>query len=136
MGIGKLLSELLNKINIRPAEFADKIGVPRSTISSIINRDNNKIDIEILFKICDELSISTDEFLGYKKIDRILINKEEEKIIAAYRLCYCKEVIQRALGIIPEAQGYNADIDSEIANEFIASRNFTRTLAEKNINIK
>lgn len=102
MGIGTSLRELLNKRNIRPAEFADKIGVPRSTINSIINRDNNKIDIEILFKMCDELHISTDEFLGYKRIEGILISKEEEKVITAYRACYCKEVIQRALGIIPK----------------------------------
>lgn len=62
MGIGAKLSELLKIKNSNPNELADKIGVSASTIYSIIKRDNTKVDISILAKICKELNVKMEIF--------------------------------------------------------------------------
>lgn len=62
MGIGQVLSELLSKKNTNAKALADEIGVTPSTIYSIIKRDNSKVDIDILIKICNALDVSVEYF--------------------------------------------------------------------------
>lgn len=76
MGIGAKLSELLKNKNSNPNELADSIGVSASTIYSIIKRDNMKVDISILAKICKELNVKMEvfyqEYISDNKIDENL----------------------------------------------------------------
>ena len=62
MGIGKTLSDILAEKNRNPNELADKIGESPSTIYSIIRRDNMKVDIAVLAKICFELGVDMERF--------------------------------------------------------------------------
>lgn len=62
MGIGKTLSNILEEKNSNPNELAEKIGISPSTIYSIIKRDNMKVDISILARICRELNIKMERF--------------------------------------------------------------------------
>lgn len=62
MGIGKTLSDLLNEKGTNPNELAERIGVSPSTIYSIIKRDNMKVDITILARICKELNVNMETF--------------------------------------------------------------------------
>lgn len=62
MGIGKTLSNLLSEKNSNPNELAERIGVSKSTIYSIIKRDNMKVDITVLAKICTALNVKMEVF--------------------------------------------------------------------------
>lgn len=62
MGIGKKLSELIEQKGTNPNELADRIGITPSTIYSIIKRDNTKVDIEVLIRICEALDVNVEVF--------------------------------------------------------------------------
>lgn len=87
MGIGKVLQDILNENGMNANELSDLISVPTSTIYSIIKRDNSKVDIEILLKICKGLNVDINrfyrEYLKDKK-QEIYTNPEKE-IIKQYR---------------------------------------------------
>ena len=87
MGIGKVLQDILYENKMNANELSDMINVPTSTIYSIIKRDNSKVDIDILLKICKGLNVDINrfyqEYLKDKKQD-IYTNPEKE-IIYQYR---------------------------------------------------
>ena len=62
MGIGSKLNELMKKRGTNANELAQKIGVPPTTIYSMIKRDNKKADIDVLLKIARELGVSAEYF--------------------------------------------------------------------------
>ena len=72
MGIGKKLEALIKLRGRERKEVAEAIGMPPSTLYSIIDRDTNKIDIDILFALADELGVRVDYFSN-----RDLDGKEE-----------------------------------------------------------
>lgn len=62
--IGKTLQNVLNEKNVTVNELARKISVSPQTLYSIIKRDNMKVDIGVLLKICTELDVSIEKFYG------------------------------------------------------------------------
>ena len=92
MGIGAKLSEILKIQHSNPNELADKIGVPASTIYSIIKRDNMKVDISVLAKICKELNVKMEifynEYIAESNNirDNITFTQHEISLITAYRI--------------------------------------------------
>ncbi|MGN0613579.1 MAG: helix-turn-helix domain-containing protein [Porcipelethomonas sp.] len=62
MAIGKVLSNILKEKNTTVTDLARDIGVAPTTIYSIIDRDNMKIDISILIKICKSLGVDINIF--------------------------------------------------------------------------
>lgn len=62
MGIGSKLDMLLKERNISPIELAREINVSPSTIYSIIQRDNKKIDIQVLFDMAHALGVDAEYF--------------------------------------------------------------------------
>ena len=62
LGIGKTLIDVLNEKNENANSLANKVGVAPSTIYSIINRDNMKVDISLLAKICKALNVPMERF--------------------------------------------------------------------------
>jgi transcriptional regulator with XRE-family HTH domain len=72
VGIGKKLEALIKLRGRERKEVAEAIGMPPSTLYSIIDRDTNKIDIDILFALADELGVRVDYFSN-----RDLDGKEE-----------------------------------------------------------
>lgn len=62
MGIGKKLEALMDSRGRKPSEVAEAVGMPASTLYSIIDRDTNKIDIDVLFALADELGVRVDYF--------------------------------------------------------------------------
>lgn len=76
MGIGKTLSTILSEKKSNPNELAEKIGVSPSTIYSIIKRDNMKVDITVLAKICSALNVDIEQF--YKEYTSEKKNKSQK----------------------------------------------------------
>ena len=62
MGIGNKLDELLKKQNMTVTELARRVGVAPTTIYSIIQRNNKKVDIDVLLNIADILGVDADYF--------------------------------------------------------------------------
>jgi DNA-binding Xre family transcriptional regulator len=63
MKFGKLLKIRMSEKGItNQAEFANKIGIAKSTLNSMINRETNNVDIDVFFKICKALDCNPDEF--------------------------------------------------------------------------
>ena len=76
MGIGKILSDLLDEKNTNPNELSKMTGVPPMTIYSIIKRDNTKVDITSLARICKALDVPMERFYQ----DYISEQKSHEEI--------------------------------------------------------
>lgn len=90
MGIGKTLSEILREKNIAVTDLARDINIAPTTIYSIIERDNMKIDISVLLRICKSLNVDIETFYQdyldseRKEIADTLTN-EERKMLKRYR---------------------------------------------------
>lgn len=67
MGIGNKLDELLKKQNMTVTELARRVGVAPTTIYSIIQRNNKKVDIDVLLNIADILGVDVDYFRDSEK---------------------------------------------------------------------
>lgn len=91
MGIGKTLSDILEENKSNPNELSERTGIPPSTIYSIIKRDNMKVDISVLARICKELGVSMSRFYDeyFKEKEQynssIMLNINEQTIIKKYR---------------------------------------------------
>lgn len=64
MKIGEFLQAHMNKQNISQAELARRTGIPASTISSIIIRNNDRVAIEMILKICEVLDCDIEEYIN------------------------------------------------------------------------
>lgn len=62
MAIGRILSDILKEKNTTVTDLARNINVAPTTIYSIIDRDNMKIDISVLIKICKSLEVDIEVF--------------------------------------------------------------------------
>ncbi len=60
--IGSKLQEILDKKGSNPAELSRLTGISYQTIVSIIKRDNLKINLDYLFKICNALNVNIETF--------------------------------------------------------------------------
>lgn len=69
MGIGKRLEYLMKSRNTNANELAQKIGVRASTIYSLIQRDSNRMDINLIIKIAHALGVTADELLSDDLVD-------------------------------------------------------------------
>ena len=78
MGIGKRLEYLMKSRNTNANELAQKIGVRASTIYSLIQRDSNRMDINLIIKITHALGVTADELLSEDLVD------ESPKTLAAH----------------------------------------------------
>lgn len=72
------LTELLEENNITQLELADKIGVTNVTISRYLSGERSP-RIEILSKIAEYFSVSSDYLLGRTEIKNILSKEEFEQ---------------------------------------------------------
>lgn len=104
MGIGKTLSDILKEKDIAVTDLARNINIAPTTIYSIIERDNMKIDISVLLKICKSLDVDIETFYqDYLDSEcRVIsdsITSEERKMLETYRMLdeYGKKVVNTVL---------------------------------------
>lgn len=67
MGIGNKLEDLLKKRKMTVTELARRIDVAPTTIYSIIQRNNKKVDIDVLLDIADVLGVDAEYFRDSEK---------------------------------------------------------------------
>lgn len=87
MGIGDKLNNILKERNRNVNELAATIGVSPQTLYSIINRNNTKVDLDVLQKIADELSVTLDYFCteSINTTDKYILTSIEKQLIDDFR---------------------------------------------------
>lgn len=63
MKIGEFIKKYMDENQINQAELARRSDIPASTISSIINRNNDRVSVEMILKICDILNCDIEEYI-------------------------------------------------------------------------
>lgn len=113
MGIGSKISELLTKYNMNASELAQKVGVPPTTIYSIIKRDSKKADIEVLIKIAKLFNVPV-EYFGDSEPNSNLehISDFEMDIIDKYR-CLDKHSQEVVYTILNKEYEHIINVDTE-----------------------
>lgn len=69
MGIGNKLNELLKERNMTVTELSRRVNVAPTTIYSIIQRNNKKVDIDVLLDIADVLGVTAEYFRDSPKAE-------------------------------------------------------------------
>lgn len=70
MGIGNKLNDLLKQKNMTVTELARRVNVAPTTIYSIIQRNNKKVDIDVLLDIADVLGVNAEYFRDSQKTEQ------------------------------------------------------------------
>lgn len=96
MGFGKKLEEKMSEKGFKQADLVRATGISKTTLSSMINRDNTKVDVEVFIRICAVLGCKpedfTDEILSNTAnqgtnltVDEKPLDENEKRIITVYR---------------------------------------------------
>lgn len=107
MKIGEFLQKYIDANKISQAELARRSGVPASTISSIINRNNDRVAIEMILKLCEVLGCDINEYINTLKSGtatkdtKNIFSQQEIKHIKKYRTLdeYGKKSVDSILDI-------------------------------------
>lgn len=83
--IGSVLKKLLNEKEVTVNELSKRVGASPQTLYSVIKRDNNKIDFDLLLRICGELDVPMELFYGEKASPR-LPDTDEMELLGKYRV--------------------------------------------------
>ncbi|MBD5128490.1 MAG: helix-turn-helix transcriptional regulator [Ruminococcaceae bacterium] len=62
MGFGKKLEEKMSAKGLKQADIVRATGISKTTLSSMISRDNTKVDVEMFIRICDLLECDPMDF--------------------------------------------------------------------------
>lgn len=62
MGMGSKIDRLLKERNMTVMELARRVDVSPTTLYSMIQRDNKKVDIDVLFGIAKALGVDAEYF--------------------------------------------------------------------------
>ena len=117
--IGEKLKELLALRNMRQSELARRTGVSKTTINSIITRNNKNVDFSLMEKIADVLDVPIEYFfdreVDIKSDEPTVIDElsEKEKRFASAFIALTPEN-RRILLVIAEAllQDQSENLDS------------------------
>lgn len=76
----KVLKNLIDETGMSMRSFAEKVGIPYTTLYSILERGVGKASIDNVLKICKTLGITAEE------MDRLAFSKDDDiETIAAHR---------------------------------------------------
>lgn len=114
--VAKNLLYYRKKSGLSQKEFAEKLGVRNSTVSTW-ETGKNSIDIETLFRACDILNVTIYDMYG--KFAQSTIQEytsHERDVISAYRSNPAmQEAVDRLLGVPSDGPTVGDDIASTVA---------------------
>lgn len=89
MGIGSILSALIEEKGSNVNKVAQEASISPQTLYSMIRRDSMKVDIEVLIRVCRVLGVPVDhvynKYKGEEKAKQPLFSPHETKLIKKYR---------------------------------------------------
>lgn len=81
--IGATLKRILEEKKMTPMDLSKLTDIPVQTIYSLIKRDNDKVGLKNLVKICNTLDVSIEEFymdyINSKSVESMTVFSESEK---------------------------------------------------------
>ena len=88
--IGEVLNEVLNEKGVTVSQLSELTGISNQTVYSIIKRNNMKVDLSALLKICTALGVSVEKFYGdyvdnLPLANAVYLTPHEKEVITAYR---------------------------------------------------
>jgi transcriptional regulator with XRE-family HTH domain len=91
--VGNRLEELLNAKKIKPGTLATMTGISKSTIYSIIKRNNKNVAYSTMEKIADALGVPVEYFYDHDSAE------EKEKPVPMNEDEQVKEIIELIAGL-------------------------------------
>ena len=89
MGIGSILSALIDEKGSNVNKVALEASISPQTLYSMIRRDSMKVDIEVLIRVCRVLDVPVEyiynKYKGEEKSEPPLFSSHEAKLIKKYR---------------------------------------------------
>lgn len=123
MGFGKKLQEKMDRKGIKQTELAKAVGIPKTTLSSMLSRDNTKVDIDVFLRICKMLDCMPEEFSEEIKanVDENIkpLTTDEKQLLSLYNSMN-EEGKEKALERLEEMAAfdrYKKEYQSTLADE-------------------
>ncbi len=69
--IAQRVKDLLDERNLKQYALFKKGGVPRSTISDVVNNKKKRVSTDTIYQICSTLEISLKEFFNDPLFDNL-----------------------------------------------------------------
>ena len=89
MGIGSILSELIDKKGANVNRVAQEASISPQTLYSMIRRDSMKVDIEVLIRVCRVLDVPVEyvynKYKGKEATAPPSFSAHEIELITKYR---------------------------------------------------
>ena len=136
---GSMLKSIMSEQGINTAELARRLGISPQTLYSMVKRDNQKVDFDLMVRICAELDVPVERFcdgislpklptmrewqlLGrYRRLDDA--GKELAELVVTHELGRCESAAAPAakahsskvipLYLTPAAAGYASPAEGE-----------------------
>lgn len=112
---GSTLKAIIDEQNLSVSELARRLDVPAQTLYSMIKRDNQKVDFELIMRICSELNVPVERMSETAETPK-MPSFREWQLISRYRRLdepgrdLTDMVIEHELSRI---EGYSAPVSSE-----------------------
>ena len=81
---GSMLKEILSEQGISVSELARRLNVPPQTLYSMVKRDNQKVDFDLMMRICAELSVPVEHMCENAAVPS-MPNLKEWQLVSRYR---------------------------------------------------
>lgn len=81
---GSKLAEILKEQGITVSELARRLNVPAQTLYSMVKRDNQKVDFDLMMRICAELKVPVERMCDNIEVPN-LPDDDEWQLIQQYR---------------------------------------------------
>jgi len=81
---GSKLKEILAQKGITVSELARRVDVPQQTLYSMVKRDNQKVDFDLMVKICTELNVPVESMCEGINMPS-MPDAEELELVSRYR---------------------------------------------------
>ncbi len=128
MGIGARLKEIIEEKGTNVNQIAKQTNTSPMTIYSIVKRDNTKVDIDILLKICNALNISVEDIYQpnfksdnngnvsktMQSISNENLSEDEIELVKLFRKLTPKDQ-QRYIGRMEDTVNAYADTKSSVS---------------------
>ena len=81
---GSVLKEILAEQGISVSELARRIDIPKQTLYSMVNRNNQKVDFDLMMHICSELNVPVERMCEDVNMPSLPDN-DEWRLVSRYR---------------------------------------------------
>lgn len=81
---GSMLKQILDEKSITISELARRLNAPAQTLYSMVKRDNQKVDFDLMMRICEELDVPVERMCENISLPKLPTNREWE-LVTNYR---------------------------------------------------